>query len=272
MSGRRVTGIVTELPLGIKAALGITISAAAVVFGAWGMWTLFNAYYFKSQSLFILRDVRSNVTISTGKTLTPDLICEVLGLREGINLFSIPIERKRRELLEQAPNIRDISIVRGMPDKLNITIIEREPIARVGSNGRVVDEEGMVFIRYAGTSGMPEIKGPAEFAQIKPGERLHGNEMAAVKLIHNTMRPDCQLRLQEVNTTNDDYLALTFSDSREATFAWEGMDDEQKDSTRKMQRQLDNLASAMNSDIGRPRKKWNALLPDRIFAAPLSKQ
>lgn len=272
LGSRRVTGVVTDLPGGAKVVLGLAICALILVFGGWGGWVLFNAYYCRADSLFVLRDLRNNVSIVTGKTLTPDLVCEVLGLREGINLFSIPIEQKRRELLEQAPNIREISIVRRLPDKLRITIVEREPIARVGSNGRVVDEEGVVFIRYAGTGGLPMIKGCDEFSQIKPGEHLCGNEMAAVRLVNNALRPQCNLRLLAVDAAKQDYLLLTFADYRQAKFAWEGMQDEQKDTEAKMQAHFDDLAKAMDSVIGKPRMMWDATLPGRIFAMSVGVQ
>lgn len=264
--GRRVTGVVTEFPSGVKFALVLAVCVAALSAGVWGVWALFDAYYFRSPSLFILRDLRNNVTITTGKMLTPDLICAKLGLREGVNLFSIPIEKKRRELLEQVPNIRDISIVRRMPGKLNITIVEREPIARVGSKGRVVDDEGVVFVRYANTGGLPTIKGSDEFAQVKSGGRLYGNELAAVRLIGNTLRPECRLRLLAVDASKPDYLLLTFSDYRQAKFAWDGMSDEQRDTERDMQNHLDNLAKAMGTDIGKPSMMFDATLPGRIFA------
>ncbi len=269
---RRVTGVVTDLPGGVKALLVLIACALVLVTCIWTGWTLFNAYYFRSQSLFVLHNVRENVSITTGKTLTPDLICEVLGLRDGINLFSIPIEAKRRELLDQAPNIREITIMRRMPDKMTINIVEREPIARVGANGRVVDEEGVVFVRYAGTGGLPLIKGSDEFSQIKPGERLLGNEMAAVRLVNNALRPECRLRLLAVDASKDDYLLLTFSDYRQAKFAWEGMQDEQKDTAARMQIHFDNLAKAMESAIGKPRVMWDATLPSRIFAMPVGVQ
>ena len=265
---RRVTGMVAGLPKGVEVTLTILIFLFCVTGGVWGGWKLFENYYFRSQKLFVLRNMSSNVTITTGKTLTPDLVCEVLGIREGINLFSLPIEQKRKELLDQAPNIRDISIVRRMPDKLAITIIEREPIARVGSNGRVVDEEGVVFVRYAGTGGLPIVKGSDEFAQVKPGDRLHGMNMAAVRLVNCSLRPECRLRILVVDTFKDDYLFLTLSDHRQAKIAWDGMQDDEKNTETKMQRQFDKLAKAMDSDIGRPCQVWDATHSGRIFATP----
>lgn len=268
VGNRRVTGVVAGLPKGCEFALTLLLFFACAGGLGWGGWKIFETYYFRSQNLFVLRDVASSVTITTGKTLTPDLICEVLGIREGINLFSLPIEQRRDELLEQAPNIRDISIVRRMPDKLAITIIEREPIARVGSNGRVVDEEGVVFIRYAGTGGLPVITGSEVLAQIKPGDRLHGMNIEAVRLVGCALRPDCRLRLLVLDTSKDDYLFLTLFDHRQAKIAWDGMQDEEKNTEIKMQRQFDQLAKAMDCEIGRPCQLWDATHPGRIFATP----
>lgn len=266
--GRRVTGVVTEMPQALKLLLVFLALAASVTLTGFCGWLVFNRYYRNTSDLFILRDVRDSVTINTGKTLTPDLVCEVLGLREGVNIFTLDIAAKRRDLLEQAPNIKDMSIVRRMPDKLAITIIEREPVARVGSNGRVVDDEGVVFIRYSGIGGLPLIKGAEGFAQIKPGDRLYGNDMAAVRLAVNATRPECRLRLLALDAAKEDYLLLTFSDYRQAKFTWAGMGDCERHSEVLMQRQFDRLAQAMESDIGRPRMLWDATQPDRIFAMP----
>jgi cell division septal protein FtsQ len=265
---RRVTGVVTGLPSGVKLALGLLALAGGVALASTVGWKLFETYYFRSKQLFVLRDLRTSVSITTGKTLTPDLVCEVMGLREGVNLFSIAIDQKRRELMEQAPNIRDISIVRRMPDKVAITIIEREPIARVGSNGRVVDEDGVVFVRYADTGGLPMIKGSDLLSQVKPGDRLRGKEMAAVKLVSNALRPASRLRLLVLDAAKDDYLLLTLSDHRQAKIAWDGMSDDEKDTEAKMQRQFDQLAMAMESEIGRNCLMWDATHPGRIFATP----
>lgn len=270
--GRRVTGVVTEMPRSLKVLLVFVSVAAGVALTGFCGWLVFNSYYRNASDLFLLSDVRNSVTINTGKTLTPDLVCEVLGLREGVNIFTLDIASKRRELLEQAPNIKDMSIVRRMPNKLTITIVEREPVARVGSNGRVVDEEGVVFIRYAGIGGLPLIKGVDGFAQIKPGDRLYGNDMAAVLLAVNATRPECRQRLLAVDTSKEDYLLLTFSDYRQAKFYWAGMGDCERHCESVMQGQYDRLAQAMESEIGRPRMLWDATQPDRIFAMPIGVQ
>ncbi len=265
---RRVTGSSVGLPPGVKIALGWLGLLVGILAAGVAGWKLFDAYYFHSKTLFTLKDVRGGVSITTGKTLTPDLVCEVLGLHEGVNLFSIDIDQKRRELMEQAPNIRDIAIVRRMPDKIAISIIEREPIARVSANGRVVDEEGVVFVRYADTGGLPMIKGSDMLAQIKPGDRLTGMEMAAVRLVSCALRPSSRLRLLVVDAAKEDYLLVTLSDHRQAKIAWEGMADEDRHSDALMQRQFDQLTSAMETVIGRGCLMWDATHAGRIFAMP----
>lgn len=270
-NGRRVTGVQTgvEIPPKIKFALIILSVIIATLLICHGGWAAFNHYYFGSSKLFELRNLRHTITVNTGKTLTPEVIYGVLGLKEGANVFELPIEQKRKELMERTANIRDISIVRRMPNKLIITIIEREPIARVGitgTEGRVVDEEGVVFNRNAGIGALPFIKGADNIAGLKPGDRLHGMAMSAVRLVVNAQRPEVRLRLLELDTVKEDYLMLTFSDHRQAKFAWDGMDDDEKDTTAKMQAHFDELGTFMESEAGRICLMWDARVQGRIAA------
>lgn len=270
-SGRRITGIQTgvEIPPKIKFILIILLVLTTTLLVCHGGWSAFNHYYFGSSKLFELRNLHQTVTVNTGKTLTPEVIYGVLGLQEGGNVFDLPIEEKRKELMDRAANIRDISIVRRMPNKLIITIIEREPIARIGitgTEGRVVDEEGVVFNRNAGIGALPFIKGADNIAQLKPGDHLRGMAMSAVRLVANAQRPEVRLRLLELDTIKEDYLLLTFSDHRQAKFAWDGMDDEEKETTAKMQAHFDELGLFMESEAGRICLMWDARVPGRIAA------
>ena len=262
-AGQRVTGaaprIPDELRTPVKIASGLVVGALC----AWGMWVVIDTCYFHS-SLFVLNDLREDVTITTGKTLTPNVVCEFFGLKEGVNLLSVPIDRKRRALLKIAPHIRDIKIARRLPNKLSITIIERDPVALVktASGGmQVVDTEGIVFIRNNDTNGLPLITGPDGASPIEPGARLCDRKMAAVRLIGNTLRPGCKARLQIVDTTKPDYLTLIFSDDREAKIAWPDMLNNRKDTKAEMQERLDSLVSMMNNEVGIHVKKWDARLP-----------
>lgn len=268
--GRRVTGVAS----GRGDTLKILYSGIALLFVlvlcVWGGWQLFKWHYRSPDGLFILHNPHENLVINSGKSLTPDLVREVLELHEGVNLFSLNINLKRNELMEQAPNIKDLSIVRCMPDKMVINIIERDPVARVGGNGRVVDEEGVVFIRYAGIGALPMIKpGEGTGDQLKPGDRLFGNDMAAVNMVMLAQNHEFTQRLLAVDASKRDFLLLTFADYRQAKFAWRGMGDAEKHSKTSLKNQYKQLGQAMDSEIGRPRLMWDATQPGRIFAMSL---
>ena len=91
-------------------------------------------------------------------------------------------------------------------------------------------------------------------------------------MIHSTLRPECSVRLLAVDAAKLDYLMLTFSDYRQAKFAWQGMSDDLKETDLRMQRHFDNLVKAMESEIGKPRMMWDATLPERVFAMPVGVQ
>ena len=269
--GRRTTGA-RELP---PAARFLLIWGGCFLGGfllLCGSWVLFKNYYFKTRSLFVISDVHKDVTVSSGKMVKPDLILERFGLSNGVNQFSVDIDKQCEELI-QTPNIRDVRIKRTLPDKLDVTIVEREPVAQIstGARGLVSDETGVLFMRYADTAMLPKIRVSDEFAQVKPGDQLSGMEMAAIETVLNAQRPDFPLHLYEVNARNEDYLLLTFSDYRKARFAWKGMNDpsvKREDSAIYLKEKLDNLAKAMGSAIGRGRQIWDATL-DRIYAMPV---
>ena len=267
----RTTGV-RDLPPAVKFLLVWGGCLLAATFQLWLSWTLFTNYYFKTRSLFVINDVHKDVIVESGKRVKPDLILMRFGLSNGVNQFSVDID-KQYEMLLQIPNIRDVHITRTLPDKLSVKIDEREAVARVSSEvtGLVTDEKGVLFTQYADIQILPLILVSEDSAQVKPGDRLSGMEMAAIETIQSVQRPDFPLRLVEVNAKNEDYLLLTFSDYRKARLAWKGMNEpgvRKGDSEIYLRQKLDNLAKAMGSDIGRDRQIWDAT-HDRIYAMPV---
>ena len=156
--GRRTTGV-RELPPAARFLLVWGGCLLGTVLLLYGSWTLFKNYYFKTRSLFVISDVHKDVTITSGKMIKPDLILERFGISNGVNQFSVDIDQRREDLM-QTPNIRDVRIKRTLPDKLDVTIVEREPVARIsaGARGLVSDETGVIFMRYADIAMLPVIR------------------------------------------------------------------------------------------------------------------
>ncbi len=254
-----------EMPLWAVKALKAGGYVLVVLLMVFGLHQAFYCYYCRSDTLFVVRDTSEKIKIDTGKTVTPDLVKEFLGISEGVNLFAINVGEKREELLRVAPSIKDIAIVRHMPDGLEITIIERDPVVRIGLDGRVADEEGVVFVRHRFTSALPTIMRSTGPAKAKPGDRLTGMDLAAVRLAASTFRPECKLRMYELDSSHDRYLQLTFASGCVAKIAWEGMTEFTKISERKMIRQYDNLVQCMLLDIGKVHYAWDAQIEGRIY-------
>lgn len=267
-SNRRVTGVSSELSPRLRAVLTLVAVIILLAGASWAGFWGFNRYYLHSENLFILKDIQRDVVINTkGKTLTPDLVRMMLNLENGTNLFWRSIVDCRAELQERAPNIKDVSITRCLPGRVIFSIVEREPIARVGkgTDGYVTDEDGVVFVRYR-MDALPLIKGSDALAQVKPGDRLHGITLSAVKLVYNAMRPECRQRLLEVEIKKEEYFLLTMADYRQANFAWDGILDPERDSVAIMQNHFDQLGFFMESDAGRQSRFFDARIPKRITA------
>jgi len=274
-SVRRATGVETGLPPGAWLALKAGAFTLAAVAAGWGGRELFRDYYFSPQGRFAFSDVRQNVEVSAGKLLNPEIVYQMLSLKDGMNQFQLSIGRTRQMLLAREPNIKDLTIVRQLPEKMEISITERSPIARVHTEdgGWVVDDEGIPFVRYAGTSHLPVIRGVDLPAQMQSGKRLHGMAMAAVRMVVNMRRASVKQRLQEVEVVKEDYLLLTMSDHRQAIFAWDEMEVEKsgselKEQLQRMQEHYNQLELRMESPVGLICPMWDARVPGRITGMP----
>ena len=246
---------------------------AAILLLSLGGGTLFRSY-FRENSQFNLQDC-SDVVITTGSAVRPDTIRAIFGIKKDKNLFQVDIDEGRRKLLQNS-NIKDIFVYRTLPGRLSIHVTEREPVARIKAAGWVVDEEGVVFIRYVGTGALPLIKLSDDFAKIKEGDRLTGLPMAAVRLQIDTSLHDYGMKIIQIDAGHPDYLLLTFNDLRTARFAWTGMLKPSPESEARMQDYFRQLTQAMCSSIGIPRQRWDATQPGdrdpsrqaRVFALP----
>lgn len=262
---RRLTGAAREMPRGLRLFLRTAVFLAVAAAALRGGWALLKLH-FRMNPEFRLGNIGDNVVIKTGKMVTPKVVIESFGLKEGKSLFDVDIGKWRRNFLN-TPNVRDIAIERKLPGNLYVEILERVPIARVKPlGGWVVDENGVVFIRAAGTGHLPLIQLSDRFKGVKPGARLDGMEMAAIRVIQSAMRPGFRLRIKELDARGRDYLLLKFSDLRRAKFAWRGMPGSGRESAERMRLQLDQLEQAMETAIGRTRKVWDATQPNRPVA------
>jgi len=111
----------------------------------------------------VIRTMDGQVEIESGRMVKADVIAENLGIRPGANLATIDFKERREAILRKIPNLREIRISRILPDRVRVTIEEREPVARLNvrgqktETGKVVDSEGVVFLCSRGTRQLPII-------------------------------------------------------------------------------------------------------------------
>jgi len=212
----------------------------------------------------VIRDMTTQVTVSSGKMVPADTLAENLGLKPGANLALIDFEQKREDVLRRIPNLKSVSIVRTMPDKVAVVTEERSPIAqlnlrgRKSATGKVVDAEGMVFLHQHGTRLLPvirETKAPGTSC----GNRLTGTARAALQVIETCRDPELQsLGILEVDVSKPGYLLATLGDYSFAKIAWEDMGETSEKARKSLVRQLTLLSRTIRSRIGEGSTIWNA--------------
>ena len=218
-------------------------------------------YYLLESGRFVLRTIE----IEAGDTITSDLVREQLQLREGMPIFAIDIARRRQKFLHDAPTIRSLTITRTLPDRLSVSLVEREPLARLARKPLAVDRDGCVFVRYLGIETLPCLSGyPGD--QIVPGARVAGMARAALELFEVLKDNTLPLPIVDVDVSREDCLDCTLSDQRRVKLAWKHLGDRDARSRRFLLAQLKGLAAAMNSERGQGRGLWDATLPGRVYA------
>ena len=221
----------------------------------------------------VITDVSRQVSITDGKMVRADNIASILTLTNGANLAKIDFAKKRKELLERFPHLRNLVIVRHLPDRVTITTEERIPIARMDTKGsraaskRVVDTEGVVFDFRRGTQTLPVIR-EAPSAVTASGNRISGHTLAALRLLELCSDRFSELGVQEADASKPDFIVLTLGNYSTAVIAWEGMDEETTASRRNLTKQLEHLAKVIASNVGTGTTIWNATQPGRVFADP----
>lgn len=261
-----------------RTAMFAVLSVVALIaLGAltWGACTAFVALESVCDAKCVVDDTDVDVVVqSSGKMVGPEVISYAFALTNGANLAHVDFVGVRDRLLKRIPNIRDMRIERRLPNRVTITVTEREPIARVAGvgkgplNGRVVDSEGVVFRFSRDIPSLPIIR---EKGGTEPGERLNGIGVAALQLVEAMAEPELvSLSIQEIDTTKPDYLLLTLGNYSRAKIAWERMGEASKVSKESLRKQLRRLSKAIASNLASKSALWTATDwkdPGRVYAS-----
>jgi cell division septal protein FtsQ len=232
---------------------------------------LFYRFHFSHNRQFVLKDF----SMASGSTISDGLVRELLmkshagRSRSGALsdfLFGPDIAEVREELLRMAPGIRSLTITRRLPSRMEVRIVEREPVGRIGHKDQVLDEEGVIFSRSVGVEHLPRVDG-VEGIPVTDGDRVDGMGLAAVRLLSVIRRTEIALPVVTVDISRKDYLLLILQDQRMVKLWWRGMDAASGSESREaLGKRLRKLLICMN--MAPQRQEWDATVPDdnRIFS------
>lgn len=141
---RRV--VVRKGALPKKAAGRIRIALVAIALGSIAAAAYGSVYRYGTRSWRFRVMSSDDISVSGLTKITRAQVMEVLGGDIGRNIFFIPLEQRQKQL-QAIPWIETASIMRLLPNRLNVEIQERMPVAFAQINNRVelVDTHGVIM-------------------------------------------------------------------------------------------------------------------------------
>lgn len=204
-------------------------------------WRWLDGAMFSRNPQYALRTVR----IESGFAKSPEEIRDIAGLREGVNLFSFSASDVRRRLLRTTPNIAEVEVSKTLPDRVDVVVHDRVPVAKLCSSRLALDADGLVFTilprdadRY---HALPLIENGAEPYRPDAGRRLRDAAGTPVGVEARVMRAlrvvrlwaqafgavaEPSFRIANLDVSNATFLELRTADNRLVRLVWEELPDD----------------------------------------------
>jgi len=248
---------------GALVAVGVVLLAAAAAAIAFAYTYLRDVW----REQCVIDDVPSQVTVHDGKLVKGDVVADALGLRKGANLAEIDFAKRRADVLARYPAIRDLTVTRHLPNRVEISIEEREPVVRMnvrghkGDTGRVADTDGVVFISSSGTQMLPLIWESTAPGTAK-GQRLGGAALGALVLLETCRDQFRELNVIEADVSKSDHIVIVLgTDYSRATIDWPGRENPSEATKADLVERLTNLRHSYTSRVDDSIREWDATQP-----------
>src|SRR6202162_3049103 len=141
---KRVSARRSSLPKKTANRLLWAVAAAAVVCAA--SLAAAAMYHYGEHSWRFRVESSDNIEVTGMQNVTKQQIMEVMGADIGRNIFFIPLAQQKAQL-EQIPWVESASVMRFVPNRLEVEIHERTPVAfaRVGPRMTLIDAGGTLM-------------------------------------------------------------------------------------------------------------------------------
>ncbi len=217
---------------GSRVAVAIVASVAIGVLG-WAGWNVARHGYDRVLATHPAYRIRELDIRSDGSQITPERVRQWTGLHVGMNLAEPDIAAIRALLIEKVPVIREATVRRLFPGRIEIHISERIPIAALGRSGFLgVDVSGCVFSMAPEREELPRIIGYS--VPLTPGMHLTGLLFNAIEAVEAARRPPVAnyFQIASVDVRENDWLILRIVEGPEVRLTWEGMKEKPTEQSR----------------------------------------
>ncbi|MFQ5953072.1 MAG: cell division protein FtsQ/DivIB [Candidatus Omnitrophota bacterium] len=149
----------------------IALLCAVLIGGAfYGAW-----YFFRNSRFFSINEI---VVSEHGRGSFWGGESKLKKSYMGRNIFEVDPGEVAKMIKKESPRLETVIVRRVMPDRLEIDVNPREPIAFINTaGGLVIDKEGVVLGRKGNTEGLVEIEGIRFFFSAPPAGRKIDNAM-----------------------------------------------------------------------------------------------
>jgi cell division septal protein FtsQ len=182
---------------------------------------------------YYLTDIR----VSTGDLLQRDQILSAAGIEQGVNIFKVDI-KKARLALDGLPQVERAEIQRILPNRVDITITERRPIAWVtqsanenptaSANAWLIDARSVVMKPRQIVEQyhhLPHISG-VPVGNFAPGQKVNTVEMESALKLVQLNSDNTRWQVRHIDLTKQWCMIVTDQNNAKVTFGLDAVDDQ----------------------------------------------
>lgn len=158
--------------------------------------------FFLNSDYFRVRNVTTTKTAHINKAKVE----KAISLLKGKNIFRAPVS-EAKEVIISDPWAKEVTIKRRLPDRMEIRIVERRPVAQISKDGfyYLISEDGMVLERSIEQKDLIEIA-DLPVKSVKAGSRLRSREFQEAMKVYRSLDSDIKRQVLVISAPSTDRL------------------------------------------------------------------
>lgn len=158
--------------------------------------------FFLSSDYFKIKEVRMAKT----EHVKEEIKRKTESLLLGKNIFRAPISRAKEVMLSD-PWVREVRIKRDFPDRIEVEIVERKPVAQISKDSfyYLISDDGMVLEKSLEQKELIEIA-DLPLKTVKTGSRLNSREFLEAMKVYRSLDRDIKKQVLVISAPSADRL------------------------------------------------------------------